>query len=36
MKIIWNTVCPPYDTSDDDSDDDAHPIMIHFYSDDDE
>ena len=34
MTIIWNTVSPPDDTSDDDND--AHPIMIHFDSDDDE
>ena len=33
MTIIWNTVCPPYDTS---VLYHAYPIMIHFDSDDDE
>ena len=33
MTIIWNTVCPPYDTSQLLH---AHPIMLHFDSDDDE
>ena len=33
MTIIWNTVCPPDDTS---LLLHAHPIMLHFGSDDDE